>query len=69
VVFNLIGKKSKSELLYIWYNPEMLLAMSGIVSVENHKEEIKLSKQFNATSVFEVMKMKCVFTEENVIPV
>ena len=43
--------------------------MPGIMSIENHEEVIKLSNQFSAIPVFAEMRMKCVSTEENGIPV
>jgi hypothetical protein len=43
----------------------MYATIPGIVSIENHKEVIKLSNQFNAIPVFAGMRLKCVSTEEN----
>jgi hypothetical protein len=41
----------------------------GNVSIQNLEEVIKLSNQFNAIPVFAGMRLKCVSTEENDIPV
>jgi hypothetical protein len=41
----------------------------GVSSIENHEEVIKLSNQFGAIPVFAGMRMKCVSTAENSIPI
>jgi hypothetical protein len=66
---HLVAKNPKGELLYIWVKTEMYPIIPSIVSVENHEEVIKLSNQFDAIPVFAGMRMKCVSTEENSIPV
>jgi hypothetical protein len=47
----------------------MYPTIPGIVSIENHEEIIKLSNQFKAIPVFAGIRLKCVSTEENGIPV
>jgi hypothetical protein len=66
---HLVAKNPKGQLLYIWVKTEMYPTMPGILSIENHEEVIKLSKQFNATPVFAGMKLTCVSTEEMSVPV
>ena len=66
---HLVAKNPKDELLYIWVKTEMHPKVPSIVSIENHEEVIKLSNQFSAIPVFAGMRMKCVSTEENGIPI
>jgi hypothetical protein len=66
---HLVAKNPNGELLYIWVKTEMYPSIPSIVSIENHEEVIKLSDQFKATPVFAGMRMKCVSTEENGLPV
>jgi len=66
---HLVAKNPKDELLYIWVKTEMYPTIPSIVSIENHEEVIKLSNQFSAIPVFAGMRMKCVSTEENGIPI
>jgi len=66
---HLVAKNPKDELLYILVKTEMYPTIPSIVSIENHEEVIKLSNQFSAILVFAGMRMKCVSTEENGIPI
>ena len=66
---HLVAKNPKDELLYILVKTEMYPTIPSIVSIENHEEVIKLSNQFSAIPVFAGMRMKCVSTEENGIPI
>ena len=47
----------------------MYLTIPAIVSIENHEGVSKLSKQFKAIPVFAGIRLRCIFTEKNVIPV
>jgi hypothetical protein len=47
----------------------MYPTIPGIESIENHEEVIKLSNQFNAIPVFAGLRLSCVSTERNSVPV
>jgi len=47
----------------------MYPTMPSVLSIENQEEVIKISNQFNAIPLFARMRMKCVSSEENSIPV
>lgn len=66
---HLTAKNPKGELLYIWIKTEMYPTIPSVMSIENHEEVIKLSNQFGAIPVFAGMRMKCVSTEKNSIPI
>ena len=66
---HLVAKNPKGELLYIWIKTEMYPTIPSVMSIENHVEVIKLSKQVGAIPVFAGMRMKCVSTDENSLPI
>ena len=66
---HIVVESPKDGLLYVWVKTEMYPTIPSIVSIENHEEVISLSYQFNAIPVFAGMRLKCVSTEENSIPV
>jgi hypothetical protein len=49
---HLTAKNPKGELLYIWIKTEMYPTIPSVMSIENHKEVIKLSNQYGAIPVF-----------------
>ena len=66
---HLVAKNPKDELLYIRVKTEMYPIMPGIASIENQEEVNKLSHQFIAIPVFAGLRLSCVSTEKNSVPV
>ena len=65
---HLVVGSPEMELLYVWIKTEMYTTIPSILSIENHKEVIKLSTRFNAIPVFAGLRLSCISNKDKRIP-
>ena len=66
---HIVVESPKDGLLYVWVKTAMYPIIPSIESIENQDEVINLANQFNAIPVFAGLRLTCVSTEENNIPI
>jgi hypothetical protein len=66
---HIVVESPKDGLLYVWVKTEMYPIIPSIVSIENQEEVVNLANQFNAIPVFAGIRLTCISTEENNVPI
>jgi hypothetical protein len=66
---HIVVESPKDGLLYVWVKTEMFPTIPNIESIENHEEIINLANQFRAIPAFSGIRLSCISTKENSIPV